>query len=56
MGWEIEAIVTNIVVIKHLRYEAFSSQMLLIRKKTSSKESWSHGQLKAAFAAVSSGR
>jgi hypothetical protein len=40
------------MLITHLHYEAFSSQMPLIRKKTTSKASWSQEQLKTALAAV----
>jgi hypothetical protein len=46
----------NTMVITHLRYEAFSSQMPHIRKKTISKASWSQDQLKTALTAVRSGR
>jgi hypothetical protein len=48
----IATILTNTMVIIHLQYEAFSSQIPHIRKKTTLKSSWSHDQMKAALATV----
>jgi hypothetical protein len=42
--------------ITRLCYEAFSSQMSRIWKETTSKNFWSQDRLKAALAAVRSGR
>jgi hypothetical protein len=44
------------MVISHLRFKAFYSQMPHIQKKTTSKTPWSQDQLKAALAAAESGR
>jgi hypothetical protein len=49
-------ILTNTMVFTHLNYEALFSHMPHIRKETTSKTSWSKAQLKAALAAVISGR
>jgi hypothetical protein len=56
-GLVIATILTNKIVISHLRYmKRFLHRCLISEKRTTSKASWSQDQLKAALAAVRSGR